>query len=94
MPASRRPQTKWFEQRKLIAPYTPTNTPLTLARMLRSYLDPWGLVYGCFDVGLDRDGVFWFYECNPAGEWGWLEARTGLPIAAAFADVLEIGLRP
>ncbi|GAB2785716.1 hypothetical protein GCM10027073_17690 [Streptomyces chlorus] len=28
-------------------------------------------------------------ECNPSGQWAWLEPETGLPMAAAMADLLE-----
>jgi hypothetical protein len=29
-----------------------------------------------------------FLETNQAGEWGWLEAQTGIPIASALADLM------
>ena len=28
-------------------------------------------------------------ECNPSGQWYWLELETGLPMCAALADLLE-----
>lgn len=28
-------------------------------------------------------------ECNPSGQWHWLEHETGLPMCAALADLLE-----
>lgn len=28
-------------------------------------------------------------ECNPSGQWYWLEPETGLPMCAALADLLE-----
>lgn len=31
------------------------------------------------------------FECNPNGQWGWLEDQTGAPITAAFADLLQGG---
>jgi len=31
---------------------------------------------------------WWFLECNPVGQWGWLVEETGLPIADAIADEL------
>jgi len=30
-----------------------------------------------------------FVECNPNGQWAWLEEATGVPIAAAITDLLE-----
>jgi hypothetical protein len=33
-------------------------------------------------------------ECNPNGQWLWLEHEAGLPIAAALADLLSSGVSP
>ncbi|MGH3845933.1 MAG: hypothetical protein ACRDS0_31615, partial [Pseudonocardiaceae bacterium] len=33
-------------------------------------------------------------ECNPNGQWLWLEHEVGLPIAAALADLLSSGVSP
>ncbi|MEU3896638.1 MvdC/MvdD family ATP grasp protein [Streptomyces sp. NPDC045251] len=48
-----------------------------------------GLVFGAFDFAIDREGRWWFLECNPSGQWYWLEHETGLPMLAAMADLLE-----
>ncbi len=55
---------------------------------LLSYLDTFGLRFGAFDLAEDRDGTLWFLECNPAGQWGWLEPFTGLKITGALVDLL------
>lgn len=47
-----------------------------------------GLRYAAIDLIEDRGGGFWFLEANPNGQWGWIEIRTGLPIAAALVDAL------
>ncbi len=52
------------------------------------FLDHFGLRYGAFDFALDNNADPWFLECNPAGQWGWLEELTGLPITAALVDLL------
>ena len=46
------------------------------------------LRFGAIDLIRDPDGTLWFLECNPNGQWAWIESRTGLPIAAAIADEL------
>lgn len=51
-----------------------------------------GLRYGAIDLVLDKNGTYWFLECNPNGQWAWIENRTGLPIAAAIVDSME-GMR-
>ena len=44
-------------------------------------------MYGAFDFAITDD--FWYFlECNANGQFGWLEAETGLPITAAIADLL------
>ena len=48
-----------------------------------------GLRYGAIDLVLDESGEFWFLECNPNGQWAWVENRTGLPIASAIVSVME-----
>ncbi|MDX0889069.1 hypothetical protein GOD57_30160 [Sinorhizobium medicae] len=47
------------------------------------------LRFGAIDLVLGIDGEFWFLECNPNGQWAWIENRTGLPISAAIVDELE-----
>jgi D-alanine-D-alanine ligase-like ATP-grasp enzyme len=46
-----------------------------------AYLRAFGLIFGAFDFSVTPDGRWWFLECNPAGQWGWLTEETGLPIA-------------
>jgi ATP-grasp ribosomal peptide maturase len=81
--------TDWRENYELVDGYSVIDPPAGLCELLARYLRRFGLAYGCFDFGIDAlDGTWWWYECNPAGEWGWIEAETGLPIARAFADLL------
>ncbi|MFI6817635.1 MvdC/MvdD family ATP grasp protein [Nonomuraea sp. NPDC050328] len=47
-----------------------------------------GLHFGCIDLIVTPEGEYVYLEINPAGQWGWIEATTGLPIAAAVADWL------
>lgn len=50
------------------------------------------LVYGCFDLVSTPHG-FLVYECNPAGQYLWLEHATGQPISAAIAAHLAGAMR-
>jgi hypothetical protein len=52
------------------------------------FLNHFGLKFGAFDFAVDKDGQPWFLECNPAGQWGWLEQFTGMRITAALTDLL------
>jgi ATP-grasp ribosomal peptide maturase len=69
--------------------YELVDPPHGMAERLRAYLDAFGLAFGCFDFAVAPDGEPWFLECNPNGQWAWLEQPTGAPMTAAFADLLE-----
>ncbi|MFE2583748.1 ATP-grasp ribosomal peptide maturase [Streptomyces sp. NPDC059378] len=69
--------------------YTPVEPPQGIEAALHRYLHHFGLVFGAFDFCVGEDGQWWFMECNPSGQWYWLESETGLPMCAALADLLE-----
>ncbi len=72
--------------------HTPITVPDSVAVALRTYLDHFGLVFGCFDFALTnprRTEEWIFVECNPNGQWGWLPDAE--EIAATFADRLTEG---
>lgn len=47
------------------------------------------LGFGAIDLVLDTEGQYWFLECNPNGQWAWIENRTGAPISSAIVDEFE-----
>ncbi len=49
------------------------------------YLHKMGLNFGCFDFIVTPSGEYVFLECNPNGQWLWVELETGLPISQAIA---------
>jgi hypothetical protein len=53
-----------------------------------AFLDHFGLLFGAFDFAEDTEGRPWFLECNPAGQWGWLEEHANLPITSALIALL------
>ncbi|MGW0874274.1 ATP-grasp ribosomal peptide maturase [Streptomyces sp. NPDC002740] len=69
--------------------YTPVSAPAQIEIALHDYLNHFGLLFGAFDFALDAEGQWWFLECNPSGQWYWLQNETGLPMCAALADLLE-----
>ena len=68
--------------------YEPFDVEPRLAEKCLQFLDRMGLRYGAFDFAADPAGDIWFLECNPAGQWGWLEHYTGLPITSSLVDLL------
>lgn len=59
-----------------------------LEEKLQSYLKTFGLNFGCFDILITKTGEPVFLECNPNGQWLWVENMTGLPIGQAIAQEL------
>lgn len=72
--------------------YEPVVCPEGLRQALMRFLGDFGLTFGAFDFAVTPDGAWWFLECNPNGQWAWLEDAAGLPITSAIADLLENGV--
>jgi glutathione synthase/RimK-type ligase-like ATP-grasp enzyme len=58
---------------------------------LRELVHAAGLRYAAIDLACTHDGKKYFLDLNPAGQFGWIEARTGAPILRTLAEAL---LRP
>ena len=55
----------------------------------RQYLREMGLNFGCFDFIVRPDGQYVFLECNPNGQWGWIEDELGISsMSEAMVDCL------
>ncbi len=50
-----------------------------------------GLTYSAIDFVLDKNGKYVFLECNPNGQWAWIEKRLGYPISDSIVDALQEG---
>ncbi|RLU78125.1 hypothetical protein CTZ27_37955 [Streptomyces griseocarneus] len=68
--------------------YEFVDVPPDVEQGVQSYLGSFGLVFGAFDFGLDRDGRWWLYECNPNGQWAWFPDPITHRITQALADRL------
>ncbi|MGH3897160.1 MAG: hypothetical protein ACRDTA_02690 [Pseudonocardiaceae bacterium] len=71
--------------------YAPLNPPEHIITGTIRYLHAFGLEFGAFDFTVAPHGEWVFLECNPSGQWLWLQEQTGLPIAAALAELLAKG---
>ncbi|MGH3822868.1 MAG: ATP-grasp ribosomal peptide maturase [Pseudonocardiaceae bacterium] len=69
--------------------YSVTDTPKAVRSRVSALLDSMGLRFGALDFIVDPHDQWWFLECNPNGQWAWIEEETGLPISGALADALE-----
>lgn len=56
--------------------------------MLIKFNQHFGLRYGIFDFIMNEKNQLIFLECNPDGNWKWLDDKIGGHISDAFADLL------
>ena len=68
--------------------FEPDTLPDDVAEAVLKLTQRYGLVYSAIDIIRTPDGRHVFLENNPAGEWHWIQATVGHPIAEAHADVL------
>lgn len=71
--------------------YEPYDLPDDLSEKCIKFLDRMRLNFGAFDFIVTPSGEYVFLECNPNGQWLWIEMETGLKISEAIADALETG---
>lgn len=79
-----------FDMRMVIeeAILRPVDLPDRLSIALLKLQRRLNLDYGAIDLRRTEDGDYYFLEVNPAGQWLFVEERTGLPIARAMANYL------
>lgn len=69
--------------------YTAIETPGFVRSGVNALLESLNLRFAALDFIVDPDCQWWFLECNPNGQWAWIEDETGLLISSALADALE-----
>jgi hypothetical protein len=50
-----------------------------------------GLRFAAIDLALGNDGVYYFLEMNPNGQWAWIEERVGYDISGSIVRQLLLG---
>jgi glutathione synthase/RimK-type ligase-like ATP-grasp enzyme len=70
------------------ASFEATSLPAHVEGELHAFMKELGLVYGAIDLRRCDDDRYVLLEVNPAGEWRFVEERTGQPITEAMADLL------
>jgi ATP-grasp ribosomal peptide maturase len=68
--------------------YAQTDVPRSVRDGIIGVMNALGLAYGALDFVVTPTGRWVFLECNSGGQYDWLEARTGVPLTAALADLL------
>jgi hypothetical protein len=64
------------------------SVPPDLEQKLRQFLALMNLKSGHFDLAVPDFGPPVFFECNPNGQWDWIQKLTGHPIDDAMARAL------
>lgn len=59
-----------------------------VARRIMRFHSLAGIVYGAYDLIVSVDGQTYFLECNPGGQWLWLEHALGVSIANRLGALL------
>lgn len=62
--------------------------PQDIREKLLHFMKLIDISFGAIDMVLTPNDDFVFLEVNPSGQWGWIEAITGMPISEAIADLL------
>ena len=65
--------------------------PETIKTFCVKYLRKMNLNFGCFDMIVSPNNEYVFLECNPNGQWLWIEYETGMKISETIAKTLING---
>jgi glutathione synthase/RimK-type ligase-like ATP-grasp enzyme len=68
--------------------YSKAELPESLVDSISQYCHSLDLRFGAFDFVVTPEGHYVFLECNPNGQWLWLDERADMGIAAAIANAL------
>lgn len=69
-------------------PHLAVDTPTWVHDFCIQFLKEVNLSFGCFDFIETPGNEYVFLECNPNGQWLWIEEETGLQISAGIAEFL------
>ncbi len=68
--------------------HTVFELPEEIAKKLLAFNKHYGLAFSTFDLVLTPKGDYYFLECNPNGQWYWIEDLTKMPMAKTMAEFL------
>ncbi|MBW7934071.1 MAG: hypothetical protein H3C62_10790 [Gemmatimonadaceae bacterium] len=69
--------------------WAPHTLPEPIAAACRTFLQHYGLRFGAFDFAVTPSGEYVFFECNPNGQWAWLEEALALPLSESLIRLLS-----
>ncbi len=80
--------TDWRKGKYVKEMFSEIEIPRSIETMLLDIMKKFGLQFGAFDLIVDKNGNFVFLECNPNGEWAWIEDCTKMPMTDTLIDLL------
>lgn len=86
---SERTKVDWRRYDFQNVPHYPFDLPEDIKLKLLNFMKESRLIFATFDMALTSDGEYMFFECNPNGQWYWIEILTGLKIADKLADLIQ-----
>lgn len=63
--------------------------PAEVAQRVKMLMDRYGLRFAAIDMAIGADGLWYFFEVNPNGQWAWLDLAGGMDIASSFVKVFR-----
>lgn len=64
------------------------SAPDAIKSLCSNIMKDLNLRYGAFDFIETKDGIWYFLEINPAGEWAWLEEQLAFPMRKSLENLL------
>ena len=69
-------------------PHKIVDLPGEIADKLKKMLNQMGLNFGAFDLIVNEEGIYYFIEINPNGQYFWIELLTGAPLTEAMVSLV------
>lgn len=73
--------------------YAIVEPPEQVTAGMLAFFRTFGLSFGAFDFAVTPNNEWIMFECNLAGQYGWLEDALDFPITSTLADLLTNGAR-
>ncbi|MGW0580095.1 hypothetical protein ACWD25_29955 [Streptomyces sp. NPDC002920] len=68
--------------------FEPVAVSQPLVKKIQKLMGQLGLEYAALDFAVDSHGTWWFLEANPSGQFGFVQAATGMVISRSIAEHL------
>lgn len=72
-----------------ILPHSKIKLPIEIQNKAIEMTRNLGLIYSAIDFVLDKNGNYVFLECNPNGQWAWIETRLGYSISESIVKLFQ-----